>query len=186
MGRTFLAAVVAAFTLGACAPEQSASTAPEGGCDVAVQNAISFTTNEPVDIVEARAFGPDCARAVLTLALRGPDGAPLWAYAAPYSAFAYGVSPGMDIPRDQVEERLADWVNVILDDTSELPEWPESLARLQNRSRSGRDSTPLDRDSYEALRALKAKRLCYGANIDAIECVVLDPETKTVRVVYRG
>lgn len=160
--------------LAACAPRG----ADEAACALSATQTIAFSSAAATDVIEARAEGPSCAQAVLTLSLRNAGGDPLWVFAGTYYDMAFGGVPpeGAEaVDAQEMDRFLKSWADVTVSNTGALPAWAEGAEAPASGENGIAYETPLDRDTYEALRAGNAPQLCYAAAVAATECIVLDP-----------
>jgi hypothetical protein len=140
-------------------------TAPKAAprCDLSASREIAFTEPEARDVVETRSLGADCGAAVTIFVLRSHEGIPLWAWAAPaYPVFgdAFAPRPDPDGPtRDEMRVFLKRWAAAEVARTGAAPEWSESLP------------TPLDRVTYEDVRARDVPMVCHLAGVARHVCI---------------
>ncbi len=160
--------LVAVVALTACAP------APRR-CDLAQMHAVTFSSAQAPDIVEARAVGPDCAHAVALLTLRGADGAVHWAWAAPlYPTFGDAFAPRGDAPtREEVSAFLTRWAALTPARTSAAPAWREEV------------ETPLPRALYDDIRARDAPMLCLLSGVARETCLYWESGAAAASEYYR-
>lgn len=171
--RIFLACA-AALALGACSGEQSQQAA---GCERSVTRNITWSDEAAQDVVTARAEGPSCSQAVVTLVIRKANGDPLWAMATTYFDIVIGDrSDPTPVSDEQIDQFLQNWANVTLNRTGEQPAWAEGADRPG--AASGMSYyTELDRDAYEMLRGRNLPQLCYAAGVELSQCLIIDPPT---------
>lgn len=200
--RIFIA--LTALALAACAPPQqpqstqtsqapAAAIAPaqtaQARCTEERAGAVTFTNTERADTVSARADGPTCAHAVLTLVLRDAGGAPLWVIAGPYQGIATLGDPehaNDPISPESVRQFLDGWIQPTRRTTQTAPEWPEGLAALEDAEGDGVTySTPYTRDTYVAFRQRNLPMLCFTNSWEGAECVIVDPISRATTVFVR-
>lgn len=171
--RTIVLAL-AALALAACGQQG----ARQAGCARGATHAVNWTSETTQDSVAARAEGPSCAQAVVTLIARNADGDPLWAFASTYyDLTAGGVGPegAPPVPDATMDTFLAGWADVSMMRSSELPQWREGAASLTESVEGFAYETPFERETYEMLRARDLRMLCYAAAAEASQCLVVDP-----------
>jgi hypothetical protein len=128
-------------------------------------------------VVEARAFGATCAQAVVMLIVRSADGTPLsvWSTARPWLV---GVSDDPASADAAVDNFLSGWVQVKVDTTTSLPDWPQRATAFKDQLGAFM-TTPFDRDSYLDLRARAAPRLCFATGVSSGQCIYYDAKSGT-------
>lgn len=178
---------LAVLTLAACG-QRTATNADEGCARVATHE-VSWSNASAPDVVSARAEGPSCVQAVVTLSLRNADGDPLWAFASTYFDLTTGGAAPEDAPTIAAEEMdafLAGWADVTLSSSGELPQWREGAATLSESATTFAYDTPFEREAYEMLRGRNLAMICYAAAVEATQCLVIDPlsNTPTMIVAY--
>ncbi|MGE0045693.1 MAG: hypothetical protein AB7T08_08035, partial [Hyphomonadaceae bacterium] len=132
---------------------------------------IAFSNPDRPDVISARADGPACHQALLTLTLRDPEGRLLWHHSAPYQGLAtMGLEEHRDTPvsREAIERFLAQWIEPRRQTANQAPEWPEGVTRLEDVDVGGGTSwTRYERGDYEAARARNAPMLCFDIGWEA-------------------
>lgn len=182
-----LAAVT--LTLVACAP----ATAPpqtRNGCAREATHAITWTDASAPDIVTARAEGPSCAQAIVTLTIRDATGDPLLAFADTYDALVSGGPPPEDAPApttEQIDAFLANWADVTQMNASALPAWRDDAPSLTASAQGFSYETPFTREAYEMVRERDLPLVCFAAAVEGSQCLVIDPATgEPARLVSYG
>jgi hypothetical protein len=167
---------LAALALGACGQGESASA----GCALSAAHEVRWSATAP-DVITARAEGPTCAQAVVTLTMRNAQGDPLWAFASTYVAMKYGDAPpeGAAATQAEMEQFLAGWADVTLSRTTALPAWRAEAATLSESASTFAYDTPFERDVYEMLRTRDLPMLCYAATVESTQCLIVDPASNT-------
>jgi hypothetical protein len=158
-----LALACAMLLLGACGQDGGAPSR----CDRAAAHAVTWSAAAP-DRVSARAEGPSCAQATVTLTVRNGSGDPLWAFASSYREMVIGGAPPEDsapVSAEDMDRFLAAWADVSVMGSAALPQW------------SADARTDFQREQYEALRARDLRTICYAAGVTASQCLVIDPAT---------
>lgn len=177
--RFLLTATAALLALGACKPATH-QTASGGACARVVERAAVVTG--PGDVIEARAIGPDCAKAVVVWTLRTGAGKPVWTYAAPYEWLAAPADPTSVAEMQTFLER---WAGVTVDDTSASPVWAvEDVAAPEAWGPAG--SSMFLRDTYESIRAAQMPRVCVPTSKETYQCIFYDAEAEAVDVHFTG
>jgi hypothetical protein len=150
------------------------------GCAREARHEITFSDPSKPDIVTARAEGPSCAQAIVTLTIRNADGDALWAFADTYQHMIAGDAPIEPAPKpEDVERFLKSWADVTLAKTSALPEWREGDEHLTGGDSGMSYSTALGREAYEELRKRDLNEACYAIHVEGSECIVMDPFAHT-------
>lgn len=178
----YLLAGFALLMLSACgqAPSPAGSTAT--GCARSATHAVNWSNPGAPDVITARAEGPSCAQAAVTLTLRNAAGDPLWTYAATHYALTAGDGlPAEGFPvvsPEQMDAFLAGWADVSEMRTSALPAWRTDVATLGESAETFAYDTPFDREVYEMLRTRDLPMLCYAAGAEASDCLIIDPASR--------
>jgi hypothetical protein len=193
MKSTHLLVALSLFALTACggqdasAPESEAAASGAATCEYRAQENVSFSAEDTFDVIEARAFGPDCHSVFVELTLRRADGKPLWIWGtvkpwlqqAPQSANDFDGAAA-------VQEFVNNLVKVRVDTTAQLPEWPQRETAFAD-SLGAFLSTPFQRDQYLDVRNRAAPRLCFASGIARSECVFYDAQAgEAVKVLESG
>jgi len=167
---------LAALALAACTPPQpGAEGAP---CALTATHEVTWSSADTPDVVTARADGPSCAQAAVTLVVRNAQGDPLWAFASTYYDMSAGGIPpegAAPVSNEQMRTFLEGWANVSVSRSSELPQWREGVATLTESASVFAYDTPFERETYEMLRMRDAAMICYAAAVEATQCLVIDP-----------
>jgi hypothetical protein len=169
-----LAVALAALSLTACGQPQNRT---DTSCAREVTREVIWSGVAP-DIITARAEGPNCVQAFVTLSIRSAAGEALWIHAGTYYDMVAGGAPPMDAPEvsdEQMDAFLASWAKPTLSRTGALPTWGEDAATLAESASVFSYDTPFDRETYEALRARNLPTLCYAAAVEATQCLIVDP-----------
>lgn len=174
-----IAMILGMVVLAGC-QRQAPATASGAGCTA---NALSQWEVGASQIyqISAASAGPDCAKAVITLVVRGPEGAPLFvtALAAGDGNLAFAdVKDGPDM-----QARLTSWIEpaqASLTTTADLPLWPEGADGPLAKPVEGISGTfPFVPDgetyaaraTYEALRSAKSPVFCYVQGTESYACL---------------
>jgi hypothetical protein len=161
--------LVAAFVLGALAfagyQRLGAPTEVQTGC------AESASRVWETFRVEASSSGASCARAVLTLVVRGRDGAALWVDSAPGAQLMTFANVKT---RSEMAKALGEWLDQSpsFDNTAELLPWNEGAEQPSGEFPFYPDQS-VDRTYYEGLRAAKLPMFCYVQGMESLACIVL-------------
>lgn len=172
-----IAACAFALLLAACQPPAQTADNEAGACTRTATKQIAWTGTEATDTVTARAEGPSCAQAVVTLTVRNANGDPLWTFASTYYDMTVGgrTDQAPAVSPEEVDSFLAGWVDVTLNHSGDLPAWAPDADTLSAANDGVSYFTELDRDMYEGLRARNLPQLCYAAAVEASQCLVMDP-----------
>lgn len=179
--------LAAALILAACARHENGQV--HSACARGATHETSWTHSAAPDIITARADGPSCEQAVVTLVVRNASGDPLWAFASTYYDMTSGGRPpegAHSVSNDQMDAFLASWADVTIMRSSELPAWREGATTLTDSTSTFTYETPFDRDAYEMLRARNLAMICYAAAVETTQCLILDPASQapTMIVAY--
>lgn len=158
-------------------PPAPAAAVAQSGCDKSAKQTIAFTAPDAADIVEARAFGPTCANAVVTLVVRGADGTPLSVFSTAHP-WLVGVAADPASADAAVDNLLREWVQVKVDTTNSLPDWPQRANAFKDQLGAFM-TTPFDRDTYLDIRARGAPRLCFATGVSSGQCIYYDAKSGT-------
>ena len=179
-----------ALAMAACG-QSGQQTAAQGAdsCARTASHTVGWSSEAAPDVVTARAEGPSCGQAVVTLVVRGSEGDPLWTFASPYydmTAGGRGPEPLPQVSAEEMDRFLDGWSNVTINRSGELPEWREGAASLAESVEGASYHTEFERETYESLRARDLPQLCFAAGAEASHCLVMDPlsHSATVIVAY--
>ncbi len=178
MRSIFLAFALTA--LAACGQTETAAPAATG-CAREATHEVTWSGGSAADIVTARAEGPSCAQAVVTLVIRSANGDALWAYAAKYLDLTMGgAGPegAPEVTEEQMDAFLQGWANVSMMRSTELPEWRADAPTLSASVQELSYDTPFNRETYEMLRTQDLPLLCYAAGAEASQCLIIDPASR--------
>jgi hypothetical protein len=166
---------ISALTLCACAEPARRQSA---GCAIEATHQVTWSNAEAPDTITARAEGPDCTRAFVHLSIRNADGDPLWVTASTYYDLTAGGPPPPDAPpatAPEVQTFLRSWADVTRISSNELPAWADGMSRPgEGVGPLGYDS-PLERETYEAMRERALPTLCTAIAAAAVQCLIIDP-----------
>lgn len=149
----------------------SAEAARNSGC-----GGVVWQTWAPVrnSVFRAEAFsdGPTCAHAVVTLVIRAPDGAPLWADAMPASqvmTFSQVRKSG------KMTAALREWLaqSHLFRSSLDLPAWKKGEAAPIAGEFPFYPDEAVDRDYYEQVRSERLPVFCYVQGMESLACIVL-------------
>ncbi|HWA01205.1 MAG TPA: hypothetical protein VG841_12915 [Caulobacterales bacterium] len=171
--------VAAALALAACGRPAPAPhiAAPGVGCTREYMHRVAFSDVSAPDTITARAEGPSCAQAVVTLTIRAANGDPLWVFAETYAVMQGGEAASRLAPAaiDRLDEFLMSWADVTIKTTGDLPEWRAEAATLAESVQGMSYATPFDRDSYERFRRQNLRDLCFAVGPESSQCIIMDP-----------
>lgn len=170
--------VAAALALGvaACAPQDDADdaqTASVRGCQAVATEAWRPLSGAEFSI-EATSAGPDCQRAVATLAIRDAQGHALYTQAYP-AAQVMGLSEAGDV--DAMQRAMSDWIrssNHTIATTAALPDWPTGAQGPVSGEFPFYVAEGMARADYLALRQRDAPVYCYVQGMESQACLALD------------
>jgi len=146
-------------------------------CAHSATHQITFSDPAAFDTVTARAEGPTCAQAVVTLVVRNANGDPLLSFASTFTEMNGG--PGAHAGDADVDRFLSGWADVTLKNTGDLPEWRADAASLGASVEGMSYATPFDRGTYEQLRLRNLPELCFAAGAESSQCIIMDPASST-------
>ena len=176
--RILLLSFIAALALTGCTKLQTEHAAT--GCTREARHEVTFSDPAHPDIVVARAEGPSCKQAIVTLTIRNANGEPLWAHAELYQRMVGGDTPLETEPTaEEIDRFLNSWADLTVAKTSALPEWPASAQTLAEAVQGMSYSTYFGRDAYEMLRARDLPEACFAISTEGSECIVMDPFAHT-------
>jgi hypothetical protein len=173
MKRIALAAGAAAIVgLSTLVPVAVQAGGPVPGCQAAASTRWVPTRGKPF-LVEGFANGPTCAKAVVTLVVRAPEGTPLWADASPVSYLMTFVEVKT---RVQMTSALKEWIDQghTFKSSADFPPWkkgaqaPESTGEFPFYPEA-----ETDQEYYEQVRAEKLPVFCYVQGMESMSCLVL-------------
>lgn len=174
--RLFLFAVAA--LLAACGRTPAAQSNAQT-CSLSATHQVEWSTPGAPDTITARAEGPACGQAVVTLIVRNAAGDPLLAFADTHYALTTGDGlPGASAPpvtETQLTEFLSAWARVTEMKSRELPAWRDDAATLSESAATFSYDTPFERDVYEMLRARDLPMICFAAGAEYSQCHIIDP-----------
>ena len=153
-------------------------------CDVSAKAGLGKFT------VEAHAFGPDCGKTIVVIALRDGAGNPLWVDARK-SADVMLFIDAKNLQPSGMQQELKTWITREKNQTrtSMLPEWPATAtdnalpakAEFQFHVADG-----LDRESYQKLRTQNLEMLCYVSGIESQRCIAVLPGGEMTELGYQS
>lgn len=141
------------------------------GCDVSAWSTWT-PGRERAHRVEAFSHGPSCAKAAVTIIIRGPNGTPLWVDAMPASQ----LMQFQEVKNNrQMVDALRDWVSnpSTFKSTADLPAWPKGADAPTAGEFAFYPDKDVDQESYEQIRAARAPLFCYVQGMESMSCVVL-------------
>jgi hypothetical protein len=171
-------------TLAAC---ERLPDSTQGSCARSVEADVVFSNPEEPDRVTARAEGPSCAEAAVTLTIRDATGKLLWVFSAPYRNLSggEGVADRFQPTPEEIDRFLASWADLTHQRSSALPVWPEGAAHLSGGDSGLSYDTDFGREAYEMLRARDLPEACFAIATEGSECIVMDPATSEAISIVR-
>lgn len=159
--------------------EQGREPAVERDCNQFASAPI-FLTDAGSYTAEARSSGGRCADASISLTLRAPNGAVV--YADRFKADAlYGfnaIQNGADM-----RNRLLDWIDPpsgAVDSTGDLPFWRRGARYPGPPAAPFIVDEGVGRTLYNELREANFPAFCYAQDRESLNCVVLEPDAAAV------
>ena len=158
----------------ACGQQQAAN---QGGCALSASHEITWSNPDSPDTVTTRADGPSCKQAAVTLVIRDAQGDPLWAFASTHYAMTAGdgaiPADASEVTETAMTQFLANWADVTMQSSGELPEWREGESALRGETFSYH--TDFEREAYAMLRGRDLPMACYAGGAETSQCLVIDP-----------
>lgn len=130
---------------------------------------------------EAFSNGGSCAQAVVTIAVRAPDGTVLWSEAAPGAhvmTFA-GVKS-----RAEMVKALGDWLDQdhMFKTSGDLPPWAKGDETPKSGEFPFYPEAGVDRETYEQIRAQKLPVFCYVQGMESLACLTVTREGQMEKI----
>ena len=153
----------------------SAEAARNVGCGGAVWQTWAPSQNS-VFRAEASSDGPSCAHAVVTLVIRAPGGAPLWADALPASQ----VMTFSQVRRaGDMAVALREWLTQShqFRTSFDLPVWKKGEAAPIAGEFPFHPDEAVDHDYYEQIQSERLPVFCYVQGMESMACIVLKDGT---------
>lgn len=147
-------------------------------CAHSLTHQVRWSSETESDAITARAEGPSCKQAIVTLEIRNAEGDPLWVFATTHYDMTAGGIPAEGAPAvsaAQMEAFLEGWSRVSEARSGALPAWADGASAPATGENGLTYTTPFDRETYEALRQRNLRELCYAAAVAATQCLVIDP-----------
>ncbi|MEJ0059663.1 MAG: hypothetical protein WDM79_08895 [Terricaulis sp.] len=174
-----------ALALAACGQKPEV-VAQGAGCALSAEHALRFSTDTADDVITARADGPTCDQAVVTLVVRNAEGDPLWAFASTYNDMVRGGAPvegAEPVSSEAVQTFLTGWADFTTMRSGELPEWREDAESLSASVQELSYDTPFGREAYEMLRGRNLATICYAASMESSQCLIIDPMSQSTTMI---
>lgn len=183
MRKLFIVMLAGLAALASCKQKNTpvaADTTHAANCGAQAVSSWEIAAGQDYQI-SAAASGPDCAKSVITLVVRGQNALPLFvtAVAAHDGNLAFAdVKDSADM-----QKRLQDWIapaQAGFTTSADLPPWPEGaqgpVSPPAQALVSGFPFYPEaeafgQRSSYEALRSAKAPVFCYVQGSESYACL---------------
>ena len=165
------------ISLAACLPRGLNLTevdAPTLNCDARAEASWAPDAGRTYN-VQASAMGPTCAQDVVTLAVRGPDGSPVLAWAG-RAADLFGLSDAPDA--SAMKAALAAWIDQGSNNfttTSALPPWPEGseAPASENSEFPFHPESWFDRTGWEHMRTENAPLFAFPQGRESLAVFLL-------------
>lgn len=150
------------------------------GCTASVSKAWTPVKGRAYRL-EAFSNGPNCALAVVTLAVRAPDGTALWVDAAPA---AHLMTFAEVKTLKQMATALNDWLPQahMFKTTAELPEWKTGEDAPKSGEFQFIPDAAVDREYYEQTRAGQQPVFCYVQGMESMSCVALSKDGQMTKI----
>ncbi len=164
--------LVFALTALLLAPDQfSIEAAGSSGCGSAASK-VWLPVRNGAFRTEAFSVGPSCPLAVVTLVIRAPDGAPLWADAMPASnVMTFSRVRGIG----SMSAALREWLsqNHLFRTSFDLPVWTKGEGAPKAGEFPFYPDEAVDHEYYERVRAERLPVFCYVQGMESLACIVL-------------
>lgn len=167
--RILIAALAATFLV-ACTPPESEADRFSEGCDA--RGVSQWAVGPETFSVEATTTGPDCARAVATLAIRTASGEPL--YTTAHVANDLMTLRGVADPA-AMQTALGEWVDAAdptVATTNALPEWGANEQYPVDGEFPFYPVEGFDRAAWEAMRTHAYPVFCYVQGLESLACII--------------
>ncbi|MBL8782734.1 MAG: hypothetical protein JNL06_17485 [Alphaproteobacteria bacterium] len=130
---------------------------------------------------EAFSNGGNCATAVVTIAVRAPDGTVLWSDAAPGAhvmTFA-GVKT-----RGEMVKALSEWLSQdhMFKTSADFPPWAAGDETPKSGEFPFYPETGVDRETYEQIRAQKLPVFCYVQGMESLACLTVTTDGQMEKI----
>ncbi len=179
-----MVAAAAALALAACgqsaqqeeaaAPADPAAYSGPNNCAASAER-VWIRANGADYKVDAATNGADCASAIATLHVRGPENVVLHEFSAPVRNLI-GLREATDPAAMQAA--VTEWLNQtppLLETSGGLPDWREASMQPEIESEFRfYPETGTTRDQYMAVRTARAPMFCYAQGRESLACVVLE------------
>lgn len=123
---------------------------------------VAFSAANAQDVINVRALGPSCDKAVGLYTIRDAQGNPIWAWAG---SIKQGFGNIIDAKGEHLDEFLARWAKPTITRTGTIPDF----ARLAP------GQTTLDRLTYQDIRARNLPMLCHFSGTAKEVCIFWEP-----------
>ena len=154
-------------------PEETATAAPAGACDVSVETPW-INTETPLRryTAEAHVFGPTCQQSVAMLVIRQREGTPIYTWSG-LSDYIFGLADADDPAT--MKQALDDWIfqGPDVDTTANLPAWEETDGQPKRAEFPFMPESWFDKAAWDALKAEKLEMFCFPQGMESQKCVVL-------------
>jgi hypothetical protein len=130
---------------------------------------------------EAFSNGGNCASAVVTIAVRAPDGTVLWSEAAPSAHLM--IFAGIKT-RGEMVKALGEWLaqDHMFKSSADFPPW----AAGDDAPKSGEfpfyPEAGVDRETYEQIRAQRLPVFCYVQGMESLACLTVTADGQMEKV----
>lgn len=131
--------------------------------------------------VDAIADGPDCAKAVVVLVVRGPDGKALHTFLGTSDTI---ISFGDTKTKAAMKATLARWLVEAntMPTSDQLPDWKDKQEQPGSGQFPFYPEYGVKRTDYLAIRKAKRPVFCYAQGMESVACVVLDADGVVTKV----
>jgi hypothetical protein len=179
-----IAFLAGAFLLGALtlAGVERVTTNADAAADCSAAASKTWTPAQGRTFrTEAFSNGGNCAQAVVTIAVRAPDGTVLWSEAAPSAHLM--IFAGVK-SRTEMVKALGDWLGQdhMFKSSADLPPWAAGDETPKSGEFPFYPEAGVDRETYEQIRAQKLPVFCYVQGMESLACLTVTREGQMEKV----
>ena len=166
-----------AWALGACSPPAATTTQVEAAAPNVCAASVDAQWSRPGSAmlsVNAATRGANCAEALATLTIRGPDGAPLYFETYP-TAQVMVLAPAQSPAAMQAA--LAEWLdqsNPMIKTSDDLPVWKATDEMPASGEFPFYVAEGMGREQYNALRRRNVAVFCFVQGMESETCLALE------------
>jgi len=130
---------------------------------------------------EAFSNGGTCATAVVTIAVRAPDGTVLWSEAAPGAQVM--IFAGVK-SRGEMVKALGEWLSQdhMFKSSADFPPWAAGDEAPKSGEFPFYPEAGVDRETYEQIRAQRLPVFCYVQGMESLACLTATADGQMEKV----